>query len=80
MNKALLLNSNGLVIDRKTLGIIAKFKSIMTKELISPSKEQLSAEEAYKIAKDTEDIYLNSKLNNEAALRKAIRKFNKKKR
>ena len=39
----------------------------------------VSVEEAYKIAKDTEDIYLNSTLKNEAALRQAIRKFNKEK-
>ncbi|MDU5111671.1 MAG: hypothetical protein E6248_14605 [Clostridium sp.] len=75
MNKILLLNSNGLVIDRKYLGIMDKFKSIMVKELICPTKEQLTAEEAYKVSKDTEEIYLNSNLNNEAALREAIRKF-----
>lgn len=79
MNKALLLNSNGLVIDRKYLGIMAIFKAAMTKELITPSKEQLSVEEAYKIAIDTEDIYLNSNLSNEDALKEAIKKFNKEK-
>ncbi|WP_294364733.1 hypothetical protein [uncultured Clostridium sp.] len=79
MNKILLLNSNGLVIDRNYLGIMQKFKLDMIKELISPTQYQLSVEEAYKIAKDTEDIYLNSTLKNEAALRQAIRKFNKEK-
>lgn len=73
------INNNGLVIDRKYLGIMEKFKTPMIKELISPSQAQLSAEEAYKIAKYTEDIYLNSNLSNEAALRQAIRKFNKEK-
>ncbi|MDU7365386.1 MULTISPECIES: hypothetical protein [unclassified Clostridium] len=79
MNRTLLLNSNGLVIDRKYFGIMEKFKSAMIKELISPSQTQLSVEEAYKVAKDTEDIYLNSSLNNEAALREAVRKFNNQK-
>ena len=79
MNKVLLFYSNGLVIDRKYLGIMDKFKSIMVKELICPSQEQLSTEEAYKIAKDTEEIYLNSNLNNEVALRQAVRKFNNEK-
>ena len=79
MNRALLLNSNGLVIDRKYLGIMTIFKAAMTKELITPSKEQLSAEEAYKIAIDTEDIYLNSNLTNKDALKEAIKKFNKEK-
>lgn len=75
MNKVLLLNSNGLIIDRKYLGIMDKFKSMMIKELICPSQEQLTAEEAYKVAMDTEEIYLNSNLNNEAALREAVKKF-----
>ena len=79
MNRTLLLNSNGLVIDRKCLGIMTIFKDAMTKELITPSKEQLSAEEAYKIAIDTEDIYLNSNLTNKDALKEAIKKFNKEK-
>ncbi|MDI9215979.1 hypothetical protein [Clostridium tertium] len=76
MNKTLLLNSNGLVIDRRYFGIMEKFKLAMVKELILPSQTQLSVEEAYKVAKDTEDIYLNSSLNNEEALREAVRKFN----
>lgn len=79
MRKVLLLNSNGLVIDRKFLGIMSRFKAAMSKELINPSKEQLSAEEAYKVAIDTEEIYLNSNLNNEDALKEAIKKFNKEK-
>lgn len=79
MNKVLLLNSNAISIDRKYLGIIAKFKSIMAKELLHPSIKQLSAEEAYKIAADTENIYLNTSLNNEEALKEAVRKFNNEK-
>lgn len=79
MNKGLLINSNGLAIDRKYLGIMHRFKASMVKEFMSPSETQLSTEEAYKIAKDTEEIYLNSNLNNQAALRQAVRKFNKEK-
>lgn len=56
-----------------------KFKLAMVKELILPSKTQLSVEEAYKVARDAEEIYLNSNLNNEAALREAVRKFNNRK-
>lgn len=40
MNKVLLLNSNGLVIDRKSLGIIERFKAAMTKEAIKNFKKE----------------------------------------
>ena len=73
------IEGNGLTIDRKYLGIMEKYKPTMVNEIISPSQQQLSAEEAYKISIETEDIYLNSNLSNEAALRQAIRKFNNEK-
>jgi hypothetical protein len=60
------------------LVIMDKLKYII-KDLIPCSQGKLSVEEAYKIAKDTEDIYLNSNLNDKAALRQAITKFNKEK-
>lgn len=79
MNKKLLMNSNAIriAVDRKFLRLMAKFKPLMIKELINPSKEQLDYE-ALQLAKEVEYGTVVKGLDYYAELRKAKEKYIKK--